>query len=350
MKLKKWTALALSAALATCMLTSCPWDDDDAASSDLSASSSRPSHDGGSDEDDSGSTGGGTGGETAVNQYTVTVTIGANGTVTYNNNTYSDITNKTVQVDEGTMLTFTVMPEEKYTVTVTAGGTTLNPTNGVYSYTVNADCSITVKFEDLGYTITTDENGKETYNVHDETGLKAWAKVADDTSANCKLTENITLPENYKWPVVGTSEDGYAGIFDGNDKTITGLTAYDPMFFKIGSNGVVKDLTLENVNIEGINTLGGITVYNEGKILNCKVTGKLEAVTIIGGIAAYNYDGTITNCHFKGTISSISIGQTTELQIGGIVGDKLSDGTIESCTYSYTYNDKVYSSPEGPLT
>ena len=63
MKLRKWTALALSAALATCMLTGCPWDEDDAASSDLPASSSRPSHDGGSDEDDTGSTGGSTGGE-----------------------------------------------------------------------------------------------------------------------------------------------------------------------------------------------------------------------------------------------------------------------------------------------
>ena len=72
MKLKKWTALALSATLATCMLTGCPWDEDDAASSDLPASSSRPSHDGGSDEDDTGSTGGSTGGE-LTDQLTVTL-------------------------------------------------------------------------------------------------------------------------------------------------------------------------------------------------------------------------------------------------------------------------------------
>ena len=124
------------------------------------------------------------------------------------------------------------------------------------------------------------------------------------------------------------------------------------MFFKIGSNGVVKDLTLENVNIEGINTLGGITVYNEGKILNCKVTGKLTAVNngaTIGGIAAYNYDGTITGCHFKGTISiSTEQEQTIKPQIGGIVGDKLSEGTIESCTYSYTYKGQEYSNTESP--
>ena len=57
MKLKKWTALALSAALATCMLTGCPWEEGDDASSDSPSSSSRPHHDS-SDEDNTGTTGG----------------------------------------------------------------------------------------------------------------------------------------------------------------------------------------------------------------------------------------------------------------------------------------------------
>ena len=312
MNLLNWTARAVSAGLATCVLSGCPWDEDDAASSDLSASSSRPSHDGGSDEDDTGSTGGGTGGETTVTQYTVTVTIGENGEVTYNDQTYSNITSQTVQVDEGTTLTFTIKPDEKYTATVTVDSTRLNPTNGVYSYKVNADCSITVKFEDLGYTITTDENGKETYNVHDAAGLLAWADAADTTSANCTLTADITLTGNNTQLGVGASNnDGYTGTFDGNDKTINGLTAYGPMFWKIGSTGVVKDLTLDEVNIEGGSTLGGITVYNGGKILNCQVKGKLTMIdrgATIGGIAAYNYSGTITNCYFGGTITRNATG------------------------------------------
>ena len=57
MKLKKWTALALSAALATCMLTGCPWEEGDDASSDSPSSSSRPHHDS-SDEDNTGTTSG----------------------------------------------------------------------------------------------------------------------------------------------------------------------------------------------------------------------------------------------------------------------------------------------------
>ena len=56
MRVKKYLALTLAAALATCLLTACPWDiEDDAASSPSSApsSSSRPSHD--SSDDDSSS-------------------------------------------------------------------------------------------------------------------------------------------------------------------------------------------------------------------------------------------------------------------------------------------------------
>ena len=55
MRVKKYLALTLAAALATCLLTACPWDiEDDAASDSSSApsSSSRPSHDSSDDDND----------------------------------------------------------------------------------------------------------------------------------------------------------------------------------------------------------------------------------------------------------------------------------------------------------
>ena len=347
MKLKKWTALALSAALATCMLTACPWEKDDAASPDLPASSSQPSHDssGSDDEDDTGNTGG----ETTVNEYTVTVTIGANGTVTYNGQAYSNITNKTAQVAEGTTITFTVMPEEKYTATVTAGGTTLNPANGVYSYTVNADCNITVKFEDLGYTITTDENGKETYNVHDETGLDAWAEaVRTDSSINCTLTNHITITYDYSgagsnWQQVGWyGNPSYTGTFDGGGYAITGMdvsTGIAAMFDTIGSGGVVKNLKLLCVEFDGKNGAGGIAEENYGTITGCTVTGTLTVEdgndASIGGIVVENY-GTITDCHFYGKI----IENATTQSIGGIAAHDSVPSGISECECSYFYNDE----------
>ena len=55
MKLKKWTALALSAALATCMLTGCPWEENEESSDDAS---STPGTSQGGGENTGGSTGG----------------------------------------------------------------------------------------------------------------------------------------------------------------------------------------------------------------------------------------------------------------------------------------------------
>ena len=64
MKLKKWTALALSAALATCMLTGCPWEENEESSDDASGTPGTSQGGGHSGPDDSENTGGSTGGDT----------------------------------------------------------------------------------------------------------------------------------------------------------------------------------------------------------------------------------------------------------------------------------------------
>lgn len=64
MKLKKWTALALSAALATCMLTGCPWEENEENSDDASSTPGTSQGGGHSGPDDSENTGGSTGGDT----------------------------------------------------------------------------------------------------------------------------------------------------------------------------------------------------------------------------------------------------------------------------------------------
>ena len=53
MKLKKWTALALSAALATCMLTGCPWEENEENSDDASSTPGTSQGGGHSGPDDS---------------------------------------------------------------------------------------------------------------------------------------------------------------------------------------------------------------------------------------------------------------------------------------------------------
>ena len=69
--------------------------------------------------------------------YTVTARIGEGGKVTINNTT---IESGSYSVQKGTVLTFTVQPNEGYQIgTVTVNGAELTGKQGTYTYTVNSD-------------------------------------------------------------------------------------------------------------------------------------------------------------------------------------------------------------------
>ena len=128
MKLKKWTALALSAALATCMLTGCPWEENEESSDDAS---STPGTSQGGGENTGGSTGGGTeegnpdSGEEEPSQpveYTFTVSVNVpdgyeaptRGFIQILNSEDSGV--KTVQISgNNATCTTSLLPNQEYT-------------------------------------------------------------------------------------------------------------------------------------------------------------------------------------------------------------------------------------------
>ena len=200
---------------------------------------------------------------------------------------------------------------------------TINPEAGnFYNITLN---------NDKGYTIDAQGN----YNVYSEAGLKAWAEaLQENNSLNITLTDDITLTP----PAAGESnwspKWGYDGVFDGNGKTITGLTieygtaTYAGLFATLGENGKVKNLTLKNANITAATYTGAVAGMNNGTIENCSVSGTVESSSNnAGGITGYNY-GTITGCSVSGNVSANS-------QAGGIAG-YLVTGDITDCHSSAT--------------
>ena len=98
-----------------------------------------------------------------------------------------------------------------------------------------------------GYEVDSEGN----YTVTTAEGLKAWAAaVQSNSSLNCTLADDITLPEasesGSNWTTVGN----FAGTFDGAGHTITGLTSTGGLIGEIGSGGKVQNLTLEEVDIK----------------------------------------------------------------------------------------------------
>ena len=207
-----------------------------------------------------------------------------------------------------------------------------------YTYTVSLAAA-----EDPGYTI----EGDGSYTVTTDDGLRNVAKLVNEegkTDINITLDTDLTLTG--EWTPIGTESQPYTGTFDGNNYTITGLTVnqtrnYVGLIGCIGSDGTVKNVKLENVNITGDGFfVGGVAGTNYGTIENCSVDGTLtNYVQCLGGVVGDNL-GSIIGCSSSGTITG------TGPNVGGIGGQSVG-GTIMAC-YSVA-NIKGWSSSGGVL-
>ena len=194
-----------------------------------------------------------------------------------------------------------------------------------YTYTVSLAAA-----EDPGYTVSDD--GK-TYTVTSADGLLAWNEaVQKDMTLNCTLADNIDLTGK-DWTPIGTSfGNSYTGTFDGNGKTITGLTVtgsneYAGLFGRIGSGGTVKDVTLEEVKIESDNemsSVGGVVGYSYGNIENCSVSGSVSGNSTAGGVVGAQWGGSITGCSSSATVNAGGVA-------GGIAGETNREASLTGC-------------------
>ena len=163
-------------------------------------------------------------------------------------------------------------------------------------------------------------DGGNKYIVSSPAALQAWAtEMRNDATQNlnCTLAADIDLTGQDWTPI-----QGYAGTFDGDGKTITGLTINQStgsnvgLFASIAEGGTVKNLTLDNVDITAGSNVGAIAGENRGTIENCSVSGSVTGLSdnsFVGGIVGWHFGGTITDCHSSATVE----GQN---YVGGIAG------------------------------
>ena len=123
-----------------------------------------------------------------------------------------------------------------------------------------------------------------TYHVYNEKGLRAWASNPNVQGTNCTLEDDIKLEG--EWEPISS----YAGIFDGQGHTISGLRATGTGQFVSMANGMfgeiqqgcVKDLRLENPVVNRTLTVPGIGIVYE-VANNGGIAGSVEANTTITG-------------------------------------------------------------------
>ncbi len=126
---------------------------------------------------------------------------------------------------------------------------------------------------------------------------KHFKQIADiDVENYCKLRDF-----SGGWQPVGREEGGFRGTFDGNNYIICGLRMEFPAEDNIGlfavaeSGAIVRNLILENVEVQGRHNVGAVAGKNFGEIINCKVSGEIAGHDAVGGIAGKN-SGEVSNC------------------------------------------------------
>ena len=184
--------------------------------------------------------------------------------------------------------------------------------------------------KDKGYT----DDGQGNYTVDNEKGLKNLAELVNNgaTDINITLTADIDL-SGIDWTPIGIDYNHqYTGTFDGNGKTITGLTVttsdqYAGLFGYIGSGGAVKNVVLEGVQITSDNSLGsvgGVAGNSYGNIEYCSVSGSVSGNGIVGGVVGYQIGGSIIGCSSSATVKGTQ-------GAGGVAGTTNSGASLTGC-------------------
>ncbi|ELY45623.1 GLUG motif-containing protein [Natronorubrum bangense] len=194
--------------------------------------------------------------------------------------------------------------------------------------------------EDLAGSGTADDP----YIVTNASELQA---IQGDLTAHYKLGNDINASETAEWnngdgfnPIGDRStEDQFAGTFDGDGHVIEGLTVEQGgnagLFGGVGGDdqtGEVRNVGLENVSITGGDRVGGLVGFNGGVVTNSYTTGDVSGDGDVGGLVGSNI-GEVNKSYATGSInSSESVGGLVSYN-GGEVNKSYATGSVDGSRF-----------------
>ena len=171
----------------------------------------------------------------------------------------------------------------------------------------------------------------------DEDNSRACAVLTDDIVFNTELCgeDTYNFVPAARWESIGFTTS-YKGHFNGNGHIVRGLyfnnnTAYAVgLFGKIGPEGKVENVGMEDTYVLGKSDVGGIAGQNNGVVENCYVRGILKVHSSstsinIGGIVGIN-GGEMRHCY-----STAKLMKGDAILGGGICAVNYVDGIIWNC-------------------
>jgi hypothetical protein len=155
------------------------------------------------------------------------------------------------------------------------------------------------------------EDGYHLLNSVDD--FKQLLAFGQSSNLKFRLTSDLDLGSdpNFYIPY-------FAAEFDGNGHKISSLSLNSDFVYTVGlfgylaPGGKVTHLAVENVDITGDESVGGLAGYNEGVVVSCSSAGSVTGKVFAGGLVGQNF-GTVSNSHFTGTVAG-------DCNVGGLVG------------------------------
>ena len=117
---------------------------------------------------------------------------------------------------------------------------------------------------------------------------------------------------------IGKNTATFNGRLLGNTECIFNLYINRPSTAYVGflgylNGGIVKDLTLNKININGGNYTAGIAGQNQGSILNMTVSGNVTGLDNVGLVAGYMDGSTVSSVFAEGNVTGVN-------NVGGFLG------------------------------
>lgn len=181
---------------------------------------------------------------------------------------------------------------------------------------------------------------------------KNWAsksyKLGADIHVSNPETANNFAP-------FGSMSNVFAGSFDGDGHTISGINLYstgnDVALFpglsgtiknlnidnftvtgnvnvaaiSSQSDGVITNCTVRNSIVNGYRNVGGIVGYNFGKISFCNNYASVKGTLMVGGVVGLHEDDTVESCFNYGNITGVDSNNEKSTEVGGVVGKNFAD-------------------------
>ena len=192
---------------------------------------------------------------------------------------------------------------------------------------------------------------KEPYLISTVEDLKTLAEDSSNWDKHFRLMTDLDLSGQSLKPIPATWTKSFSGVFDGNGHILSHFTCKPSwsidagLFSSVASSGVVKNLGLTDVQVQGYDAAGGLAGTNEGMITGCFTTGQCMGGRYVGGLVGRNYQGTISCC--------FSTAEALEgvYDAGGLVGNNWRGSVVEcyatgrvSCVSEYGEGGVVGSS------